>query len=71
MGGDEFLFNRLWGAQTQRSLQNSEIGGKRERMHEPIIRSFGILKKCAAKVFHSCNFATFFSYQYLVINQLK
>ncbi|KAK6941035.1 Fumarase C, C-terminal [Dillenia turbinata] len=40
----------LWGAQTQRSLQNFEIGGDRERMPEPIIRAFGILKKCAAKV---------------------
>lgn len=47
-----FLFNsfRLWGAQTQRSLQNFDIGGERERMPEPIIRAFGILKKCAAKV---------------------
>lgn len=41
---------RLWGAQTQRSLQNFNIGGERERMPEPIIRAFGILKKCAAKV---------------------
>lgn len=41
---------RLWGAQTQRSLQNFEIGGDRERMPEPIIRAFGVLKKCAAKV---------------------
>ncbi|KAF2325129.1 hypothetical protein GH714_022938 [Hevea brasiliensis] len=40
----------LWGAQTQRSLQNFEIGGEREQMPEPIIRAFGILKKCAAKV---------------------
>ncbi|KAF7139643.1 hypothetical protein RHSIM_Rhsim07G0104500 [Rhododendron simsii] len=44
-----FLFT-LWGAQTQRSLQNFEIGGDRERMPEPIVRAFGILKKCAAKV---------------------
>ncbi|PNX76648.1 fumarate hydratase mitochondrial-like, partial [Trifolium pratense] len=41
---------RLWGAQTQRSLQNFDIGGPRERMPEPIVRAFGILKKCAAKV---------------------
>ncbi|KAK3004682.1 hypothetical protein RJ639_018708, partial [Escallonia herrerae] len=40
----------LWGAQTQRSLQNFEIGGERERMPEPIVHAFGILKKCAAKV---------------------
>ncbi|XP_057535875.1 fumarate hydratase 1, mitochondrial [Amaranthus tricolor] len=42
--------DKLWGAQTQRSLQNFEIGGDRERMPEPIIRAFGVLKKCAAKV---------------------
>ncbi|KAL6978352.1 fumarase fum1 [Sarracenia purpurea var. burkii] len=42
--------DKLWGAQTQRSLQNFEIGGDRERMPEPIIRAFGILKKCVAKV---------------------
>ncbi|PKA58401.1 Fumarate hydratase 2, chloroplastic [Apostasia shenzhenica] len=41
---------RLWGAQTQRSLQNFDIGGSREKMPEPIVRAFGILKKCAAKV---------------------
>ncbi|PPR99911.1 hypothetical protein GOBAR_AA20756 [Gossypium barbadense] len=44
------LITLLWGAQTQRSLQNFEIGGERERMPEPIIRAFGVLKKCAAKV---------------------
>ncbi|KAA8549126.1 hypothetical protein F0562_000810 [Nyssa sinensis] len=42
--------DKLWGAQTQRSLQNFDIGGERERMPEPIICAFGILKKCAAKV---------------------
>ncbi|OIS95970.1 PREDICTED: fumarate hydratase 1, mitochondrial-like [Nicotiana attenuata] len=42
--------DKLWGAQTQRSLENFDIGGERERMPEPIIRAFGILKKCAAKV---------------------
>ncbi|PPD67442.1 hypothetical protein GOBAR_DD35680 [Gossypium barbadense] len=42
--------NKLWGAQTQRSLQNFDIGGASERMPEPIIRAFGVLKKCAAKV---------------------
>lgn len=44
------IYIRLWGAQTQRSLQNFDIGGEREQMPEPIIRAFGILKKCAAKV---------------------
>lgn len=42
--------DKLWGAQTQRSLQNFEIGGEREQMPEQIIQSFGVLKKCAAKV---------------------
>ncbi|XP_078153761.1 fumarase 1 [Carex rostrata] len=42
--------DRLWGAQTQRSLQNFDIGGETERMPEPIIRAFGVIKKCAAKV---------------------
>lgn len=45
------LYCRLWGAQTQRSLHNFDIGGLSERMPQPIIRAFGILKKCAAKVF--------------------
>lgn len=42
--------DRYWGAQTQRSLQNFEIGGERERMPEPLIRAFGVLKKAAAVV---------------------
>ncbi|RZC92545.1 hypothetical protein C5167_029323 [Papaver somniferum] len=42
--------DKLWGAQTQRSLQNFDIGGEREQMPEPIIRAFGVLKKCASKV---------------------
>ncbi|KMZ56796.1 Fumarate hydratase [Zostera marina] len=41
---------KYWGAQTQRSLQNFDIGGEREKMPEPVIRAFGVLKKCAAKV---------------------
>ncbi|PIN08769.1 Fumarate hydratase [Handroanthus impetiginosus] len=35
---------------TKGSLGNFEIGGDRERMPEPIIRAFGVLKKCAGKV---------------------
>ena len=38
-----------WGAQTQRSLMNFKIGGERELMPFPVIRSFGLLKKCAAQ----------------------
>ena len=37
------------GAQTQRSIQNFPIGGKAAEMPLPIIRAFGVLKKCAAK----------------------
>lgn len=42
--------DKYWGAQTQRSLENFKIGGPRERMPEPIIRAFGVLKKCTAIV---------------------
>lgn len=40
--------DKFWGAQTQRSLQNFPIGW--EKMPMEIVRSFAILKKCAAKV---------------------
>ena len=40
--------DRLWGAQTQRSLMNFPIGRGREPMPEEIIRAFGLLKKAAA-----------------------
>lgn len=42
--------DRLWAAQTQRSKQNFDICRDTDRMPTPIIRSFGILKKCAAQV---------------------
>jgi fumarate hydratase class II len=38
--------DRLWGAQTQRSLTNFKIGG--ETMPPPLIRALGIIKKAAA-----------------------
>lgn len=41
---------KYWGAQTQRSLQNFDIGGPSERLPEPLIRAFGVLKKAAAIV---------------------
>ena len=41
--------NALWGAQTQRSIQNFPIGGSAACMPLPIIRAFGVLKKCAAR----------------------
>jgi len=37
---------RLWGAQTQRSLENFRIGG--ERMPAPLVRALGIVKRAAA-----------------------
>ncbi|ODO06204.1 fumarate hydratase, mitochondrial [Cryptococcus wingfieldii CBS 7118] len=41
---------RYWGAQTQRSLMNFDIGGPTERMPPPLIKAFGVLKKAAATV---------------------
>lgn len=48
MGEIKVPAHKLWGAQTQRSLQNFEIG--EERMPWLLIKAFAILKKCAAKV---------------------
>jgi len=48
--------DKYWGAQTQRSLQNFKIGGKREILPEPLIKAFGILKKSTAIV--NSNFGT-------------
>jgi fumarate hydratase class II len=48
MGEIEVATDRYWGAQTQRSLQNFEIGDI--TMKRPLIRAFGILKKAAAIV---------------------
>ncbi|MGQ0527112.1 MAG: lyase family protein, partial [Alphaproteobacteria bacterium] len=38
--------DKYWGAQTQRSLQNFDIG--EEKMPAPLVRAFGIQKKAAA-----------------------
>lgn len=40
--------DKLWGAQTQRSIENFPIGAGREVMPVEIIRAFGILKLAAA-----------------------
>ena len=40
--------DRYWGAQSQRSLQNFEIGWERQPL--PIIRALGIVKRAAAEV---------------------
>jgi fumarate hydratase class II len=47
MGSIEVDDSRLWGAQTQRSLKNFEIGG--QRFTRPMIRALGVVKKCAAQ----------------------
>lgn len=39
--------DRLWGAQTQRSLQNFRIGG--ERMPAEVVRALGVVKLAAAR----------------------
>ena len=41
--------DHLWGAQTQRSIENFPIGVDRFRMGRPVVRAFGVLKKCAAQ----------------------
>ncbi|MBE6694497.1 MAG: class II fumarate hydratase [Ruminococcaceae bacterium] len=48
MGEVKVPTDRLWGAQTQRSLENFRIGVGLEGMPDEIIRAFGILKKAAA-----------------------
>ncbi len=48
MGEVKVPADRLWGAQTQRSHQNFEIGVGMETMPREIIHAFGILKKAAA-----------------------
>ena len=41
--------DRLWGAQTQRSIENFPIGADRFRFPRRLIRAFGILKGAAAR----------------------
>jgi fumarate hydratase, class II len=43
--------HRLWGAQTQRSLQNFDISGERQPME--LIRALAQVKRCAARVNHA------------------
>ncbi len=47
-GGIEVPADKLWGAQTQRSLSNFRIGD--ERMPRPLIRALAMVKRCAARV---------------------
>ena len=50
IGPIEVPADRYWGAQTQRSLQNFEIGD--ERFPRSFIRAYGIVKQSAAEVNH-------------------
>ena len=47
-GPIEVPADRLWGAQTQRSLENFRIGG--ERMPLPVVHALGLVKRAAARV---------------------
>ena len=46
MGDVEVPSEAMWGAQTQRSLQNFKIG--QERLPRAMIRAMGLVKKAAA-----------------------
>ena len=48
MGEVKVPLDRLWGAQTQRSLENFCIG--QERLRRPLIRAMGLVKQAAATV---------------------
>lgn len=50
MGDVQVMNDKLWGAQTQRSLENFKIGG--DKFPREMIRALGVLKKSAAKVNH-------------------
>ena len=47
-GAIELDGSKLWGAQTQRSIQNFPIGGPAARMPGPVVTALGVLKKCCA-----------------------
>ena len=49
MGEVRVPADKLWGAQTQRSIENFRIGVGLETMPSEIVRAFGILKKAAAR----------------------
>lgn len=51
MGEVKVPVDRLWGAQTERSLENFKIGPEAS-MPKPIIRAFAVLKKSAAYANH-------------------
>lgn len=50
MGDMQVPADRYYGCQTQRSLENFDIGGQAALMPEPLIKAFGVLKKAGARV---------------------
>ena len=48
MGTIEVASDRYWGAQTERSLHNFDIGRETFVLTRPLIRALGVLKKSAA-----------------------
>jgi len=48
LGAVDVPADRLWGAQTERSRVNFQIGAERFRWGRPVIRALGLVKKCAA-----------------------
>lgn len=55
MGDISVESTRLWGAQTQRSLEHFKIGFGIETMPDEIIKAFGIIKKACARANNSLN----------------
>ncbi|HET6609717.1 MAG TPA: lyase family protein [Rhodopila sp.] len=51
LGKVEVPVDKLWGAQTQRSLEHFSVG--RDLMPREMITAYAILKRCAAEVNHS------------------
>ncbi|MFA5119823.1 class II fumarate hydratase [Zavarzinia sp.] len=49
-GPIEVPADRLWGANTQRSLENFPIGGSADHMPLPVIRGLALVKQAAARV---------------------
>ena len=49
MGEVQVATDRYWGAQTERSIDNFQIGRDTYQWDRPIIRALGVLKKSAAR----------------------
>ena len=48
--GDVSHYDRYWGAETQRTLQNFKAGRATDLMPEAVVRALGVHKRAAAKV---------------------